>query len=88
MQASDVAKYLVVLTDGNSADREHVLIRQAVPKLRAMGVELVAVGVGSSVNDEELQLIAGGKAANVFSVDSFDQLDSSLISKMVEKLCD
>jgi len=86
--AKDVAKYLVVLTDGNSSETEHALIRQAVPKLKAMGVELVAVGVGSSVNDDELRLIAGGKAANVFSVDSFEKLDSALISKMVEKLCD
>ena len=82
-RGSDVAKYLVVLTDGISNGSEQ--IPDIVSKMKALGVKIVAVGVGGAVDPAELRLIAGG---NVFTVGSFDQLDSSLISKMVQHICD
>jgi len=81
---SDVAKYLVVMTDGVST-KGGDQIPNTVSKLKALGVKIVAVGVGSSVDPNELRLIGGG---SVFTVGSFDQLNSSLISKMVQHVCD
>ena len=83
-QTWDVAKFLVVLTDGNSNNAYRV--HYVVPWLIRMDVQLVAIGVGSAVNADKLRLLAGGDAAIVFAVDSFDQLDS-LVPKMAEMLC-
>ena len=80
---SDVAKYLVVMTDGVSENRAQ--IPDAVSKLKALGVKIVVVGVGGLVDPAALRLIGGG---NVFTVGSFDQLNSSLITKLVQHVCD
>jgi len=85
-KAEDVAKYLFVVTDGTSHDRKS--IPAAVANLKRLGVKLVAVGVGKDVDVDELTLIAGGNAADVFSVDSFDQLNGALIAKVVENICE
>jgi len=85
-KAPDVAKYLIVMTDGESGDAQ--AIPKAVDELKAMGVHLVAVGVGKETKPAELLKIAGGKASAVFSVNSFDELDAALINRMVQKICD
>lgn len=38
---------------------------------------MIAVGVGSSINDDELKQIADGKRENVIHVDEFDDLVSN-----------
>ena len=63
-------------------------IKVVISKLKSLGIELVAVGVGAGVHTNELTLLAGGNAARVFSVDSFEQLNGSLIAKMVENICE
>jgi len=85
-KAADVAKYLIVMTDGESGDAQ--TIPKAVDELKAMGVHLVAVGVGKETKPAELLKIAGGKASAVFSVNSFDELDAALINRMVQKICE
>ena len=40
-------------------------------------VRMIAVGVGSSINDDELKQIADGKRENVIHVDKFDDLVSN-----------
>jgi len=35
---------------------------------------MIAIGVGSGINDQELNEIANGKPANVIHVDKFDDL--------------
>jgi len=78
----DVAKLLLVITDGQSNDGDQ--IPAAVANLKKLGVETVAVGVGEKVNAEELKLIAGEK---VFTVGSFKQLDHDLLAKMLGNIC-
>ena len=55
---------------------------------KGLGVELVAIGVGAGVDNDQLLLLAGGHAARAFSVASFDQLDDILIEKLVDHICD
>jgi len=85
-KAKDVAKYLFVITDGTSHQVKEM--KAAIAKLKGLGVELVAIGVGGGTNNDQLLLLAGGNAARVFSVGSFDQLNNSLISKLVENICE
>lgn len=85
-KGSDIAKYLFVITDGDS--RQAKQIEKAIGKIKGLGIDVIAIGVGSGVHSEELRLIAGGNLAKVFSVSSFEQLDQALISRMVENICD
>ena len=40
-------------------------------------MRMIAVGVGSGINDDELEEIADGKRENVVHVDKFDELVSN-----------
>merc|ERR1719334_2385933 len=81
----DVVKLLLVLTDGKSNDGDK--IPAAIKKLKSLGVETVAVGVGKGTNGKELKQIAGGNWKRVSNVDTFDQLDHDLITNMVRNIC-
>ena len=62
---------LVVITDGQSANRKATL--QQATELHNLGVNVLAVGVGDSVDQTELAGIASS-AQNVYTVSSFDAL--------------
>jgi len=79
-------KILFVVTDGVSSDPKK--LPGAVANLKKLGVQLVAVGIGKNLNMEELKLIAGGNADQVFTVGSFKQLNHDLIAKMVGNICE
>ena len=43
-------------------------------KATQVGVEYIAIGVGTNVDPEELQVVAGSDRQHIFQVDSFDDL--------------
>eukprot|EP00105_Crassostrea_gigas_P010777 XP_011426166.1 PREDICTED: collagen alpha-1(XII) chain-like isoform X1 [Crassostrea gigas] len=69
----DAEKIVIVLTDGISADPTHTRIQAKA--LNASGVEVIAVGIGSSVSNTELNAIASD-SSHVFKVQDFDILNS------------
>ena len=82
----DAAKYILVLTDGQS--HQENIIRSIVPSILEMDVKILAVGIGSEVDEGELLLITGGHKERMFSLDSFDQLNNDFLLKIIEKMCD
>ena len=43
-------------------------------KATIVGVEYIAIGVGTKVDPEELHVVAGADKEHIFQVDSFDEL--------------
>uniref|UniRef100_UPI0037E9B12B collagen alpha-6(VI) chain-like n=1 Tax=Semicossyphus pulcher TaxID=241346 RepID=UPI0037E9B12B len=76
----EVPEYLIVITDGESADK--VLI--PAEELRAQGVITYAIGVANS-DETELQEIAGDPK-RTFSVNNFDAL-SPIKDKILKDIC-
>ena len=68
---SDAKDYLIVLTDGASANRN--LTIQEAGLLKQQNVNILAIGIGASINEAELQGMASDKK-HVFTVRSFDAL--------------
>jgi collagen type VI alpha len=66
-----VANILIVITDGQSQDKAATLA--AAQALHGTNVNVFAIGVGNSLDHQELNAIAS-KPANVFTVDNFDAL--------------
>ena len=71
-----VSKIVIVLTDGSQTqDVGAEDPGNVAEELRSMGYKVLAVGIGSGVNQTELAHITGDKA-NVYSAASFDELIS------------
>lgn len=69
-----VAKVVVLLTDGRqSRDPDGVDLQKAAEPILSAGVRVFAVGIGSEVNENELQLIVD-KKDDVIVVPSYDGL--------------
>ena len=68
-----MANILIVLTDGRSTDKQATLA--AAAELHKTNVNVFAIGVGSNVDQAELEAIAS-KPQNVFNVQNFDALDN------------
>ena len=63
----------IVITDGGSDNQGKTLVE--AKKARDSGIKMIAVGVGKSVNQAELEGIANKPTSQyVFNVDSFDVL--------------
>eukprot|EP00111_Clytia_hemisphaerica_P010998 TCONS_00032248-protein len=73
---TDKVNVLIVLTDGQSSGRSQLISESNA--LRESGVKVLAVGVGSGVGEEELNIIAGN-SLNVFNVS-----DASHLSDIIE----
>ena len=43
-------------------------------KATKVGIEYIAIGVGTNVDPEELHVVAGADKKHIFQVDSFDDL--------------
>lgn len=74
-----VEKYVIVLTDGLSSHIIRTKLRAA--ELRMDGVKVITIGVGSSVNHQELLDIAG-HPSYVFSLHNTDSLHAVLRNSM------
>ena len=74
----------MVISDGKSQSGSSVL-KAAADTLRNSGVNIFAVGVGSGINNYELNLISGSYS-NIFSVTNAYYL-SSIVSKIKSVSC-
>lgn len=69
-----VPKIAFVLTDGEQTKASGAIpLDRASASLKAAGVRLIAIGVGSNVNKEELKMIASSDE-DVIITDNFDTL--------------
>ncbi|XP_078364486.1 von Willebrand factor A domain-containing protein 2-like [Oculina patagonica] len=74
---SDKPNVLIVITDGKT-EYGSKPYKTVLAPLKAKRVRMIAVGVGSRVDDAELAEIADGKRENVLHVDTFDELVSNV----------
>ncbi|KAJ8309545.1 hypothetical protein KUTeg_014419 [Tegillarca granosa] len=69
----DVEKLLIVFTDGKSLDSTSTI--SAAKQVHNMGIHTISIGIGDSVNQNELQAIATDPS-EVFTVQNFNVLSS------------
>eukprot|EP00122_Pirum_gemmata_P010725 Pgem_evm2s9926 len=82
----DIPKILVVLTDGQANDvKPEYQLANVVPTLSDYIV--IAVGITSHVNKEQLRLLVGGDDSKIFNPEDFSKLDS-FIKDVADKLCE
>ncbi|XP_025115701.1 uncharacterized protein LOC112577005 [Pomacea canaliculata] len=79
----DVPRILMVVTDGNSMDGARTLA--AANQARQNNIGVIAVGVGSSINSEELSNI-GQDPHNVFQIGSYKDLQT-LTTTILNSAC-
>jgi len=83
------AKYVIVLSDGESSDVEG--ITAAMKKISASNIQTFVIGVGqySMLPESKRQLleIAGGNSRRVFHVDNYDQLNEQLLKEVMITQC-
>lgn len=80
-----VPKIAVVVTDGNSNNRQ--LTADEADKARKDGITMFAIGVGHGINDGELNSIATDPDSQyAFHAESFDAL-TSLKGSLSSKTC-
>lgn len=84
VRSSDRIKLLLLLTDGKQPNVDEKL-KQLSSELRNASVRLLAVGIGSGVDVEQLKLIAGDDA-NAITATDFNHLKNKLGS-LVKKAC-
>ena len=86
---ANLPKILILLTDGSQtldADAEHP--GDISDEMRASGIAVIVVGIGSKTNQTELDHMAGGKD-NAFSAASFDELvGGDFIKQLTDKSCE
>ena len=79
----DARKVLIILTDGHSSDS----VNQPSQQLKNIGVIIFSIGVGSGVNEEQLETMASPPTdEHVYLLDNFDEL-STLAEKISTKAC-
>lgn len=79
-RSAGVSQNLVLITDGESQDD----VEDAAIELRALGIEVFAIGIGN-VHDLELLQISG-TPQKVFTVQNFDSLEK-IKQKVVNTIC-
>ncbi|XP_068178959.1 collagen alpha-6(VI) chain isoform X2 [Antennarius striatus] len=79
-RSEKVSQNLVLITDGESQDD----VEEAADKLRALGVEAFAIGIGD-VHDLELLQVTG-TPEKLFTVQNFGNLEK-IKQKVVDKIC-
>lgn len=76
----------IVITDGEqTTTKEYTPLDIASKRIKDKGVEVFALGVGSSVNVDQLRQIASSND-NVFTSSGFEQL-VDVVKPIVEKSC-
>jgi len=85
VERPDVAKVVIVLTDGLSRD-EQATAREA-RMVHARGINVYAVGIGQGVDMMEIRNIASDPSENyVFKVDDFNSLET-IKDQLASKTC-
>lgn len=80
-RSEKISQNLVLITDGDSQDD----VEEAGYRLRQLGVEVFAIGIGD-VHDLELLQITGSPQ-KLFTVQNFDSLEN-IKQKVVDTICD
>lgn len=75
-----ISQNLVLITDGESQDE----VEEAAAQLRALGVEVFAIGIGNVHHLELLQIT--GNSENLFTVQDFGSLEK-IKQKVVDTIC-
>ncbi|XP_062579729.1 collagen alpha-6(VI) chain-like isoform X3 [Saccostrea cucullata] len=78
-----VKNIIVVITDGESFSESET--KKSASQARHMGINLFAIGVGTSVNVKELRLIAGS-SEHVYQVSNYEDL-KSIKDALINKTC-
>ena len=83
-----IPKLLILLTDGSqTADTDAEDPGDIADELRSSGIRMLVIGIGSGINQTELNHIAGGDKFS-FSAASFEELISSeFVKEIVEGSC-
>ena len=84
VRSSDRIKLLLLLSDGEQSNADEKL-KQLSSELRNASIRLLAVGIGSGVNVEQLKLIAGDDA-NAITATDFNHFKNKLGS-LAKKAC-
>ena len=86
----DVAKMLVILTDGSQtqdADAEDP--GEIAKEIAKSGIMVLVIGIGTEVDNKELLHMAGNDQSRVFNAISFEELVSAdFVTKFKEKSCE
>lgn len=83
---ANVAKVLVIITDGESTGGMKTLM-DPIKKLKESRVNIISIGVGHKTNKHELNFMASSPAnTHVFSVNNMDQL-RALIGSITSSSC-
>ena len=79
---------MVLLTDGSqSIDRGAENPADIAAQLRASGVNMIVIGIGTSTNKQELDRIAGG-TNKAFIARSFSEIkDKDFVYKISDQTC-
>lgn len=79
-------KVLLLITDGRqSKDIQSMQLNSAVLPLRRQGVNVIAIGIGRSIDPRELRLLAGDPD-NVLVSKSFEDLNR-FVKRIIAKSC-
>lgn len=81
----EATKVLVVLTDGEPSTDDETSLRSAIDLLGPAGVTVIAIGLGSDVNQASLTAMAQGNTDNVFPEVPFMELNS-LVTTLVDSM--
>ncbi|XP_054638754.1 collagen alpha-6(VI) chain isoform X2 [Dunckerocampus dactyliophorus] len=79
-RSTGISQNLVLITDGESQDE----VQEAADRLRALGIEVFAIGIGN-VHDLELLQITNS-ADKLFTVENFNSLEN-IKQKVVSTIC-
>merc|ERR1711915_295975 len=84
-----VAKYIMVLSDGESHDPSR--ITNAMRRIKSLNIETFSIGVGAMAKTQnsrkQLLEIAQGNGKHVFEVDNYDQLNDAILKKIMVSQC-
>ena len=80
----DANKYIVLITDGQQRSGHVNALWEQTKKIRALKVAIVAIGIGSHVNSQQLQKMAG-EHGQFLKADKFELLKDQL--KFIKNLC-
>jgi len=88
-RSKDVAKYIMILSDGQSSDTAN--ISAAMKRISAANIETFVIGVGehSKLKESRRQLleIAKGNSNRIFEVDDYDQLNEQVLKEVLVSQC-
>merc|ERR1712013_519774 len=81
-------KVLILLTDGSQSRGQGAENPSDIAaQLRASGVNMIVIGIGSQINKQELDRIAGGKD-KAFIAESFDKIkERDFVIQITESTC-